>query len=283
MDFKQINNKHFIECFTEYRHRKTSKAISEKIQEELKDGKITESLMNPLKALELATIYKHEFSNTNIKEIKEFVQDNFVELSENKFKAFFTKLFNRKLEIEVDIDELTNKVLNNYDKLTELTSRFLDSLGYSDGVQNYYRKNCEDLKELGGELICDYFYNKNTGFKPELLMNKHIYHIFSELGEDYNNITRKFQDIDKLKFEDGKVILPSQAILIQGSTFVDITDGYGGGYEITALLKDKDYVKALEEKFKTYVNMNSMELMERYYLEEDGVIPPKKQKFPKVN
>ncbi|MCY1311859.1 hypothetical protein D9M70_622200 [compost metagenome] len=79
------------------------------------------------------------------------------------------------------------------------------------------------------------------------------------------------------------MILPSQAILIQGSTFVDITDGYGGGYEITALLKDKDYVKTLEEKFKTYVNMNSMELMERYYLEEDGIAPPKKQRFPKVN
>lgn len=274
----EINNDKFIKLFTEYKHKITSTAITDKIGRHL-----IEDEMNPATALELATLYKHEFSTTNIKELKDFARDNFVELSENKFKACFLKAFNRKLEINVDVDDVTSKVLNNYDKLTELSARFLGDLGYTQGVQNYYKKNCENIKELGGVLICDYLQMKKVGFKPEIMIGKHIYYIFSDLGDSYGNISRRFTDIDKLKFDDGIVILPSKLVMNQGGTHVDITDGYGGGYEITSLLRDKEYVKNLEVKFESHTNQHIQDIVARYHEEEYGKKPLKKQRLPKVN
>lgn len=278
MNYTEINNNKFIQAFTEYKHKITSKAITENIGRHLLEDEMT-----PAVALELATLYKHEFSTTNIKELKDFAKENLVELSENKFKAFLLKAFNRRLTINVDVDDISSKVLNNYDKLTELSARFIGDLGYSEGVQNYYKKNCENIKELGGILVCDYLQMMKVGFKPELLQGKHIYHIFSELGDSYGNISRRFTDMDKLKFDDGMVILPSKLVMTQGGTHVDITDGYGGGYEISSLLRDKDYVKDLAVKFDSHVNYNVQDIVERYNEEEYGKKPSPKQKLPKVN
>lgn len=285
---KNINNDKFIKLFTEYKHKITSDLIKESIGENLID--MDKVAKNPATALELATIYKHQFSLTNTKELKDFAKENYVELSDSKFKAFFDKTFNRNLEINVDIDDLKSKVLNNYDELTNLSARFLSDLGYSEGVQNYYKKNCENLKELGSTLLCDYMKKMECGFKPEIAMNKHIYHILSELGDDYGNISRRFTDIDKLKIEDGMVILPCNAIIWQGGTSVDIRESsveissaYGAGYEITALLRDKDYVKALSDKFENYINEHSQYIVERFEEQEFGIKPREKQKLPRIN
>lgn len=283
---KNINNDKFIKLFTEYKHKLAADTIKDSIGKNLIT--MDESAKNHSTALELATIYKHEFSTTNIKELKDFAKANFVELSDSKFKAFFDKTFNRKLEINVDIDDISSKVLNNYDELTKLSARFLSEIGYSQGVQNYYIKNCENLKELGSTLLCDYMKKMECGFKPELAMNKHIYHILSELGDDYDNIDRRFTDIDKLKIEDGMLVLPSNAIIWQGGTSVDIKESsveissaYGAGYEITALLRDKDYINALSKRFETYYNEHSQYIGEKFD-EEFGIKPRNKQKLPKI-
>lgn len=70
--------------------------------------------------------------------------------------------------------------------------------------------NSERLKDLGGELMCDYMLHTKQGFNVEQLMNKHIYHILIELGDNYSNMDANFKDMDDLRFEDGKVILPKK-------------------------------------------------------------------------
>lgn len=281
-----INNDKFIKLFTEYKHKLTSELIKDSIATSLID--IDSVAKNPATALELAAIYRNQFSTTNIKELKDFAIENYVKLSDSKFKAFFDKTFNRNLEISVDIDDLKSKVLNNYDELTKLSARFLSDLGYSEGVQNYYKKNCENLKELASTLLCDYMNKMESGFNPEIAMNKHIYEILSDLGDDYDNIDRRFTDIDKLKIDNGKLILPCNAIIWRGGVSIDIkessaeiTSAYGAGYEITALLRDKNYVNALSKKFETHYNEHSQYIGEKFD-EEFGIKPRTKQKLPKL-
>lgn len=251
MKSEDINNELFIEQFIKYKHELTSKLIKEGIGKEL-----TAQELNFDNALELSTIYKNEFSKTNITEIKQFVKENLVEISNNKFKAFVHKVLGMNFEVDIDINDLSEKVLNNYDKLTELSVKFLEEMG-CECVRGI-KENSEKLKDLGGELLCDYMLKAKNGFNVEQLMGKHIYNILLELGDTYENIDANFKDMNDLRYEDGVLIMPKKAFLTQAGKDFAISDGYGGGYEITALLRDKKYVAELEKKFEGYTNSNKM-------------------------
>ncbi|EPH2333364.1 MULTISPECIES: hypothetical protein [Pseudomonas] len=274
MRSEDINNEIFLEEFIKYKHELTSKSIKEGIGREL-----TQKELNFDNALELSMLYKNEFSKTNVEEIKEFIKENLVEISNNKFKAIAHKILGIRLEVDIDINDLSDKVLNNYDKLTDLSIRFLEEMGCNCG--RGIKLNSERLKDLGGELMCDYMLHTKQGFNVEQLMNKHIYHILIELGDNYSNMDANFKDMDDLRFEDGKVILPKKAMLTQPGKQVDISDGYGGGYELTALLKDKKFVAELEQRFKNYTNSNVMRLKREFDMEL-GKEPSKKPVIKKL-
>lgn len=275
MRSEDINNEIFIEQFIKYKHELTSRLIKEGIGKEL-----TEKQFSFDNALELSMLYKNEFSKTNSDEIKQFVNDNLVEISNNKFKAIAHKVLGMRLEIDIDINQLSEKALNNYDMLTELSIKFLDELGFDCG--RGIRVNSEILKDMGGELICDYMLIKKQGFNVEQLKGKHIYNILLELGDDYSNMDATFKDMNDLRYEDGKVILPKKAVLTQPGKQLDISDGYGGGYELTALLKDKKFVTELEHRFKNYRNSQIMRIAREFEVEM-GRTPTKKPILKKLD
>lgn len=275
MRSEDINNEIFIEQFIKYKHALTSKLIKEGIGKEL-----TEKQFSFDNALELSMLYKNEFSKTNPAEIKQFVKDNLVEISNNKFKAIAHKVLGMRFEVDIDMNELSEKALNNFDKLTELSIQFLDEIGFECG--RGIRANSEMLKDLGGELMCDYMLHTKKGFDVEQLKGKHIYNILLELGDNYSNMDATFKDMNDLRFEDGKVILPKKAILTQPGKQLDISDGYGGGYELTALLNDRTYVAELEQKFKNYTNSQVMRLAREFEVEM-GKTPSKKPVLKKLD
>lgn len=275
MRSEDINNEIFIEQFIKYKHDLTSKLIKEGIGKEL-----TEKQFSFDNALELSMLYKNEFSKTNPEEIKQFVKDNLVEISNNKFKAIAHKVLGMRFEVNIDMNDLSDKVLNNFDKLTDLSIQFLDELGFKCG--RGIKANSEMLKDLGGELMCDYMLHKKKGFDVEQLKGKHMYNILLELGDNYSNMDATFKDMNDLRFENGKVILPKMAVLSQPGKQLDISDGYGGGYEFTALLKDKKFVAELEHRFNNYTNSNVMRLAREFEVEM-GRTPTKKPILKKLD
>ncbi|PTC19873.1 hypothetical protein C0J26_07705 [Pseudomonas baetica] len=267
-----IDENEFIKMYISNRYNTTAVAIAESY-----DKHLSPSEQNYESAIELGSTFMYHFGRTNIQEFDAFIQKHQVEFSTSKIKAFFNRTFNRRVELDIDFEKIRTKVLDNYDLAAKQAEKFLAELTYKnervfkDEHVNRFVKNNEEFKKIAEILINDYFYYTSKPIEPSHLAGKHLYTILQEMGEQYDNITANFRDCKNWRFENNLLVLPKKAVLVNGATHVDLINAYGGGYELSTLVKDKDYFSRITAKAVMY----SPDLIEPLYWKKHA--DPEKQ------
>lgn len=201
-------------------------------------------------AVELGSIFMYNFGKTNKAEFDEFIQNNHIQFSDSKIKSFFAKSFNQTVEVDCEFEDLLDKTIGNYDVAKKQAARFLAEIGIPEGYINAFKKNTETIQELGLILAKDYFFfNKKEPIKNEF-EGKHLYTVFKSLGDKYMNMTIGFSDNHNWKLENDMVIMPKNGFMIHGGKHADLISSYGGGYELSALMRDKEFFKTLKDDLK---------------------------------
>lgn len=239
-----INEQSFLDTYTKDR----AKLTADSILKEFEGLDISNQTFET--AIELGSNFMYHFGRTNTEELSKFIDDNQVKFAENKFKAFFNKAFKLNLDVDVDFEKIRTEVLDNYKLSVQQASLFLKNIGIEDAYIKCFEKNAENLREVSRTFVKDYFYYTDQEIKPEALSGKHLYKILKEMPEDYDNVEVSFRDNRNWKTENGIVVLPKKAYMIHFDKYVDLINQHGGGYEISKLVKDKEFFKEIENDLK---------------------------------
>jgi hypothetical protein len=239
----------FLNLYTKHKHNETSERIKKT------HGHLLNGQMNFESILELGSNYMFMFGKTNSKEMYDFIQKNKVTFSDNKFKSILSVALKREIEVDIDFDKIKEKVFDNYDLVTQQAATFLKEIGCTAKQVNLFTTNCTKMKEIGAELIHDYYLHTHQQLDPKLLEGKHLYSILSEMGNDYDNVQVVFRDAEKKdqwRYEHNLLIMPSKALLMLNNKAVDLINNLGGGYEISTLVKDKAFFQKIKQEHMLY-------------------------------
>ncbi len=240
----QIKEKLLIDSYINHMHIKTRNDL----MNQLGDFEPTEATFET--AIELGSIFMYNFGKTNKTEFDEFIQKNHIEFSDSKIKSFFAKSFNQKVEVDCEFEHLMDKTIANYEIAKTQAAKFLAEIEIPEPLINTFKRNTEVIQELGLTLAKDYFfYNKKNPDKNEF-EGKHLYTVFKSLGDDYTNMTVGFADNHKWKYENNMIIMPKNGFIVQGGKHADLISSYGGGYELSALMRDKEFFNAVTNDLK---------------------------------
>lgn len=258
----------FLNLYTKHKHNETSENLKKS------HGHLLNNKMGFESVLELGSNYMFMFGKTNSKEMYDFIQKNKVTFSDNKFKSILSLALKREIEVDIDFDKIKDNVFNNYDLVTQQAATFLKEVGCTPSQVNLFTTNCTKMKEIGAELIHDYYLHTHQQLNPKLLEGKHLYSILGEMGKDYDNVQVVFRDADKKdqwRYEHNLLVMPSKAILMLNNRAVDLINSLGGGYEISTLVKDKAFFKKIKEEHMLYTPSNQAfkEIMKQVERVED--------------
>jgi len=234
-------------------------------------GSIDITTANFETAIELGSIFMYNFGKTNRTELDDFIQKYHIEFSESKIKSFMARSFNQRVEVDCDFDTLLDKTIANYDISKNQAANFLAEIGIPDGLINTFKKNAENIRDLGFILASDYFYYTDKRPQKEEFEGKHLITIFKSLGDDYKNMTVGFTDNHDWKYENQMLVMPKNGFIQHGSKNADIINSYGSGYEMSALMRDKAFFDKVNMSwFEGYIPSNAhSEILASVKLEQE--------------
>ena len=255
----------FLNLYTKHKHNETSDSIKKT------HGHLINDKMNFESVQELASNYMHIFGKTNGKEMFDFIQKNKVTFSDNKFKSIFSAIFNKDIEVNIDFQKIKENVFDDFDLVTKQAAIFLKEVGCNESQVKVFLSNSEKFKTIAETLVHDYFIHTRQALNPEKLEGKHLVTILNEMGNDYNNIKVVFRDAkdkDSWRYEHGLLIMPSKALVMHHHMSIDLINNLGGGYEISAIVKDKKFFDKITKDHMSYIPYDRLVGMMKKELQE---------------
>lgn len=238
---KLVNN--LISSYINDRYKLTSEAIRNEL------GELPLKNVTYETAIELGSIFMYQFSKTNSAEFDKFINSKQLEFTDNKISSYFNMLLNKKVQVDVELQSLTERTIANFDVAKVNAAKFLEEIGIPSPFINTFTKNADNLKTVGETFVLDYLYQTGKEPSQDMFKDKHILTIFKEMNEvmKYKNMHIGFADNHKWQSHVDPVNLPQKGFITFVEKHVDII-GYRAGHELETILRDKDFFNTIVQK-----------------------------------
>ncbi|EMM2237736.1 hypothetical protein E6W26_19410 [Pseudomonas aeruginosa] len=240
-DDKLVNN--LVASYINDRYKLTSESIKNEL------GKLPLENVTYETAIELGSIFMYQFSKTNSAEFDKFINSKQLEFTDNKISSYFNIILKRKVQVDVELESLTERTIADFDVSKKNAAKFLEEIGIPSPFINTFVKNAENLKAVGETFVLDYLYQTGKEPSQDMFKDKHIFQIFKEMNEvmKYKNMHIGFADNHKWQSHTDPLNLPQKGFITFVEKRVDII-GFRAGHELETLLRDKNFFNTIVQK-----------------------------------